>query len=158
MLGLVACNGVQYRQARPMKDFQATQDDIDSVAAATFRLIDARGGISTIVAPASLDPRARQALKHVHPVVAAAPGPENALPAGYVLVREFSVERGQANLQGQWEPVTGLMTAANRTDCGKEHPVPIYIEGADRVSRACKVETCAESRHRVPVDATSPTS
>ena len=45
MLGLVACNGVQYRQARPMKDFQATQEDIDSVAAATFRLIDARGGM-----------------------------------------------------------------------------------------------------------------
>ncbi len=155
-LGLVACNGLQYQQAKRMKDFQVTQDDFNSIAVAAFKLIDARGDIATIVAPASLDPRARQALKKVHPVVAIAPGPANTLPAGYFLVREFNVEEGAANLDGQLGPVTGLMTAANLPDCGKEYSAAFYIEGGDWVSHTYKVATCAESRHWVPFDETSP--
>ncbi|MFI4969476.1 MAG: hypothetical protein ACHP7D_04670 [Lysobacterales bacterium] len=154
--GLVACNGLQYRQAKRMKDFQVTQDDFDSIAAATFKLIDTRRDIDTIVAPASLDLRARRALKRVHSIVAVAPGPAHTLPAGYFLVRVFSVEEGEAHLDGQWGPATGLITAANMPDCGKEYSVAFHIEGGDWVSHAYKVETCAESRHWVPVDEASP--
>lgn len=153
---VVACNGVQYQQARRMTDFHVTQHDFDAIAVVTFKQIDARGEIGTIVAPTSLDPRARQALKHVHPVVAAAPGPANTLPAGYFLVREFSVEEGEAHLDGQLGPVTGLMTAANMRDCGKEYSIAFYIEGGDWVNHAYKVATCAESRHWMPVDEASP--
>lgn len=156
-VGLVACNGLQYQQAKRMKDFQVTQADFNSIAVAAFKLIDPKGDIETIVAPASLDPRARQALKNVHPVVAAAPGPANTLPARYFLVREFIVDEGVANLDGQLGPVTGLMTAANLPDCGKEYTVAFAIEGADWVSHTYKVATCAESRHWVPVDEPSPT-
>ncbi len=128
---LAACNGVQSQQAKRAADFHVTQDDFDSIARVTFKLIDAKGDISTIVAPASLDPRARQALKDVHPTVAVAPGPANTLPAGYFMVRKFSIEEGVARLEGQLGPVTGLMTAANMPDCGKEYSVAFYIEGGD---------------------------
>ncbi|MFC5490340.1 hypothetical protein [Dokdonella soli] len=155
-IGLVACNGLQYRQAKRMTDFQVAPHDFDSIAVATFKLIDAKGEIGTIVAPASLDQRARQALRKVHPTVAVPPGSANTLPAGYFLVREFSVEAGEAHLSGQLGPVTGLMTAANMPDCGKEYSVGFYIEGGDWVSHAFKVATCAESRHWVPIEEASP--
>jgi len=153
---LAACNGLQSQQAKRMSDFQVTQHDFDAIAVTTFKLIDAKGEISTIVAPASLDSRARQALRNVHPIVSVPPGAPNTLPAGYFLVRTFSVEEGEANLDGQLGPVTGLMTAANMPDCGKEYSVAFYIEGGDWVSHAYKVATCAESRHWVPADGASP--
>lgn len=149
---IAACNGLQSQQARRMTDFHATQDDFDSIARATFKLIDAKHDIGSIVAPTSLDPRARQALKNVHSIVAVAAGPANTLPAGYFLVRTFSVEEGVASLEGQLGPVTGLMTAANMPDCGKEYSVAFYLEGGDWVSHAYKVETCAESRRWTPVE------
>lgn len=154
--GLVACDGMQYQQARRMAGFQISQHDFDSIAVVTFKQIDAKGEISTIVAPNSLDPRARQALKKVHPIVAVPPGSANTLPAGYFLVREFSVEEGEAHLDGQLGPVTGLMTAANMPDCGKEYSVVFYIEGGDWVNHAYKISTCAESRHWAPVEEASP--
>jgi hypothetical protein len=152
---LAACNGATYMQAKRMTDFQVTQHDFDAIAVVTFKQIDAHHGIETIVAPASLDPRARQALRNVRPVVAAAPGPQGTLPAGYFLVREFSVDEGEAHLEGQLGPVTGLMTAANMPDCGKEYSIVFSIEGGDWVNHAYKMSTCAESRHWVPVDETS---
>ena len=149
---LAACNGLQYQQTKRMTDFHVTQNDFDSIAVVTFKQIDAKREIHTIVAPASLDPRAREALKQVHPIVAAAPGPANRLPAGYFLVRAFSVEEGEANVVGQLGPVTGQMTAAHMPDCGKEFSVAFYIEGGDWVNHAYKATTCAESRQWVPVD------
>ncbi|MEO5623293.1 MAG: hypothetical protein ABIQ78_07755 [Dokdonella sp.] len=146
---------MQYQQAKRMVDFHVTQQDFDSIARATFKLIDGKGGIDTIVAPLALDPRARQALKNVHPTIAVPPGPANTLPAGYFLVKKFSVDEGEASLDGQLGPVTGLMTAANMPDCGKEYSVAFYIEGGDWVSHAYKVETCAESRHWVPLEEAS---
>ncbi|MEO6689343.1 MAG: hypothetical protein ABIS07_04065 [Dokdonella sp.] len=139
-----------------MADFHVTQQDFDSIARATFKLIDGRGDIGTIVAPADLDPRARKALKNVHPTVAVPPGAANTLPGGYFLVTAFSVEEGEARLEGRLGPVTGLMTAANMPDCGKEYSVSFYIEGGDWVSHAFKAATCAESRHWVPLDGASP--
>lgn len=154
---LAACNGLQYQQTKRMTDFHVTQNDFDSIAVVTFKQIDAKREIHTIVAPPSLDPRAREALKHVHPIVAAAPGPANTLPAGYFLVREFSIEEGEANVVGQLGPVTGQMTAAHMPDCGKEYSIAFYIEGGDWVNHAYKATTCAESRQWVPVeDASSP--
>jgi hypothetical protein len=152
---LAACNGLQYQQEKRMTNFQVTQRDFDAIAVVTFKQIDAKGDIDTIVAPPSLDPRARQALKQVHPIVAAAPGPANTLPAGYFLVREFSVGEGEAHLDGQLGPVTGQTTAAHMPDCGKEYSVAFYIEGGDWVNHAYKAATCAESRHWVPVDEAS---
>lgn len=139
-----------------MADFQVTQHDFDAIAVATFKLIDAKGEIGTIVAHASLDSRAREALRNVHPVVSVAPGAPNTLPAGYFLVSTFKVEEGEAHLDGQLGPVTGLMTAANMPDCGKQYSVAFYIEGGDWVSHAYKVSTCAESRHWAPVDESPP--
>jgi len=147
---------MQSQQAKRMADFQVTQRDFDAIAVATFKLIDTKGQIRTIVAGASLDSRARQALKDVHPVVTSPPGAPNTLPVGYFLVQTFSVEEGEAHLDGQLGPVTGLMTAAGMRDCGKEYSVAFYIEGGDWVSHAFKVSTCAESRHWVPVDEASP--
>jgi hypothetical protein len=152
---LIACNGTQYKQAKRMTDFQVTQSDFDSIAVATFKLIDAKRDINIIVAPASLNSRARQALRNVHPIVTASPGAANTLPVRYFLVREFRVEGGEAYLEGQLGPVTGLLTAANMPDCGKVYSVGFYIEGGDWVSHAYKMTTCAESRHWVPVDGTS---
>ena len=153
---LVACNGAQYKQAKRMTDFQVTQSDFDSIAVATFKLIDAKRDIDIIVAPTSLDSRARQALGNVHPIVTVSPGAANTLPARYFLVREFRVEEGEAHIEGQLGPVTGLLTAANMPDCGKVYSVGFYIEGGDWVSHAYKMTTCAESRHWVPVDEASP--
>jgi hypothetical protein len=155
-IALAACNGAAYMQTKRMADFQVTQHDFDAIAVVTFKQIDAHGGIATIVAPASLDPRARQALQKVHPVVAIAPGAPNTLPAGYFLVRAFSVGEGEAHLDGQLGPVTGLMTAANMPDCGKEYSIVFSIEGGDWVNHAYKMSTCAESRHWTPVDEATP--
>ncbi|MEO5625896.1 MAG: hypothetical protein ABIQ70_07810 [Dokdonella sp.] len=152
---LAACNGLQSQQKKRMTDFHATQNDFDSIAVVTFKQIDAKGEIHTIVAPPSLDPRAREALKHVHPIVTEAPGSANTLPVGYFLVREFSVEEGEANVVGQLGPVTGQMTAAHMPDCAKEYSVAFYIEGGDWVNHAYKATTCAESRQWVPVDEAS---
>jgi hypothetical protein len=152
---LAACNGLQYQQEKRMANFEVSQHDFDAIAVVTFKQIDTKGDIETIVAPPSLDARARQALRKVHPIVAAAPGPANTLPAGYFLVRVFSVGEGEAHLDGQLGPVTGQMTAANMHDCGKEYSVAFYIEGGDWVNHAYKAATCAESRHWVPVDEAS---
>ncbi|MEO7430903.1 MAG: hypothetical protein ABIR62_02540 [Dokdonella sp.] len=153
---LSACNGLQYQQDKRMVNFQVTQRDFDAIAVVTFKQIDAKGDIATIVAPASLDPRARDALRRVHPIVATAPGAANTLPAGYFLVRQFSVEEGEAHLDGQLGPVTARMTAANIPDCGKEYSIVFTIEGGDWVNHAYKASSCAESRHWVPADDPSP--
>jgi len=149
---LAACNGTESRQARRMADFEVTQRDFDAIAVATFKLIDGRGGIATIVAPTSLDPRARKALANVHPTVAIAPGPAHTLPAGYFLVKEFSVDEDGAQLDGQLGPVTGVMTVAGMPDCGKEYSVAFYIEGGDWVSHAYKTATCAQGRQWIPLE------
>ena len=91
----------------------------------------------------------------MHRIVPVAPGPANTLPAGYFFVRSFAIEDGEARLEGQLGPVTGLMTAANMPDCGKEYTVVFYIEGGDWVNHDYKVSTCSESRHWVPVDGAS---
>lgn len=153
---LSACNGLQYQQDKRMANFQVTQRDFDAIAVVTFKQIDVKGDIGTIVAPASLDARAREALRHVHPIVATAPGPAKTLPVGYFLVREFSVEEGEAHLDGQLGPVTEMMTAANMRDCGKEYSIAFTIEGGDWVNHGYKAATCAESRHWVPADEPSP--
>lgn len=153
---VTACNGLQSQQEKRMTDFQVTQRDFDAIAVVTFKQIDAKGQVGTIVAPPSLDPRAREALRHVHPIVAAAPGPANTLPAGYFLVHEFSVEHGEAHLDGQLGPVTGLMTEAHMRDCGTEYSIVFAIEGGDWVNHAYKAATCAESRHWTPADEASP--
>jgi hypothetical protein len=151
-IAVAACNGGAYLQAKRMADFHVTQRDFDAIAIATFKQIDAHGAIATIVAPTSLDPRAREALKAVHPVVSAAPGAVGTLPAGYFLVREFAIEDGEAHLQGQLGPVTGRMTAANIPDCGKEYEIAFAIEGGDWANHGYKMSTCAQSRQWVPVD------
>lgn len=148
---LAACNGTQLTAAR-MKDFEATQDDFDAIARAAFKIIDRAGDVSTIVVPKGLDPRAADALRRVHPTVASAPGAPGTLPDGYFRVSAFSIEDGEAHLDGQLGPVTGLMTAANMPDCGKGYSVSFYIEAGDWVSHAYKTTTCAQSRHWVPLD------
>jgi len=153
---LTACNGSNDIRTKRMTDFQATQHDFDAIAIATFKQIDPRKTIETFVVPASLDARARVALRNVHPVVAAAPGLPNTLPAGHFLVREFSVDAGEATIEGQLGPVTGLVTAGNMLDCGKEYSVTFAIEAGDWVSHAYKTSTCAESRHWIPVDVATP--
>lgn len=54
-LSMASCNSVQYQQARRTADFHVTQDDFDSIARATFKLIDAKHDIGTVVAPITLD-------------------------------------------------------------------------------------------------------
>jgi len=148
---LAGCNGTQLTAAR-MKDFEATQQDFDAIARAAFRIIETKGDVTTIVVPKGLDPRAADALRRVHPTVASAPGAPDTLPDGYFRVTAFSIEEGDAHLDGQLGPVTGLMTAANMPDCGKGYSVSFYIEAGDWVSHAYKTTTCTESRHWVPLD------
>lgn len=152
---LLGCNGMQAKQDKRMQNFEATQQDFDSIARATFKLIDAKGEVNVIVAPTSLEPRALKALRGVHPTEPAAPGADT-LPAGYFRVKAFNIEDGEAHLDGQLGPVTGRMTAANMPDCGKEYSVAFYIEGGDWVNHAYKSTTCSESRHWVPLDEKSP--
>jgi hypothetical protein len=148
---LAGCNGTELT-ARRMQNFEATQDDFDAIARAAFRIIESKGDVTTIVVPSGLDPRAASALRRVHPTVASAPGAPGTLPDGYFRVSAFSIEDGEAHLDGQLGPVTGLMTAANMPDCGKGYSVSFYIEAGDWVSHAYKTTTCAESRHWIPLD------
>ena len=155
---LAACNGLEARQARQaerMKDFEATQWDFDSIARAAFKTIEGRGDVTTIVVPKDLDPRALDALRHVHRVVAVAPGAPGTLPAGYFRVSAFRIEDGAAELEGKLGPATGLMTAANMPDCGKGFSISYYLDGGDWVSHAYKTTTCAESRNWTPLDESS---
>lgn len=153
--GLVACNGMELKQARQaerMRDFEATQSDFDAIARAAFKTIESKGDVNTIVVPKGLDPRALDALRRVHPTVATAPGAPGTLPVGYFRVSAFTIEDGAAELDGQLGPATGLMTAANMPDCGKGYSVSFYLEGGDWVSHAYKTTTCSESRRWVPLD------
>ena len=149
--GLPGCNGTQLTAAR-MTNFEATQQDFDSIARAAFKIIESKGDVTTIVVPKGIDPRALAALRRVHPTVPSAPGAPGTLPDGYFRVSAFSIEDGEAHLDGQLGPVTGLMTAANMPDCGKGYSVSFYIEAGDWVSHAYKTTTCAESRHWIPLD------
>jgi hypothetical protein len=142
----------QAKQAERMKNFEATQWDFEVIARAAFKTIESKGAVTTIVVPKDLDPRALDALRHVHPVVATAPGARGTLPVGYFRVTAFTIEDGAAQLDGQPGPATGLMTAANMPDCGKGYSVSFYLEGGDWVSPAYKTTTCAESRNWTPVD------
>ncbi len=148
---LAGCNGTELT-ARRMQNFEATQDDFDAIARAAFKIIESKGDVTTIVAPSGLDLRAASALRRVHPAVASAPGAPGTLPDGYFRVTAFSIEDGEAHLDGQLGPVTGLMTAANMPDCGKGYSVSFYIEAGDWVSHAYKTTTCDESRHWIPLD------
>jgi len=149
---LVGCNGGKVKQAERMNDFEATQQDFDSIARAAFKMIETKGEVTTIVVPKGLGARALDALHHVHPIVTTVPGAPNTLPIGYFRVTEFSIEDGAAHLDGQLGPATGLMTVANMPDCGKGLSVSFYLEGGDWVSHAYKTTTCADSRHWVPLD------
>lgn len=149
---LIGCNGGKTKQDERMQDFEATQRDFESIARAAFKMIETKGEVTTIVVQKGLDPRALDALRHVHQTVTMVPGAPNTLPVGYFRVTEFSIEDGAANLDGQLGPATGLMTAANMPDCGKGLSVSFYLEGGDWVSHAYKTTTCAESRHWVPLD------
>ena len=152
---LAACNGMEARQARQdarMKDFEATQWDFEMIARAAFKTIESKGDVTTIVVPKGLDPRALDALRHVHPTVATAPGAAGTLPAGYFRVEAFTIEDGAAELDGQLGPATGVMTAANMPDCGKRYSISFYLEGGDWVSHAYKTTTCSKSRHWVPLE------
>jgi hypothetical protein len=152
---LVACNGMEAKQAKQaerMRDFEATQWDFAAIARAAFKTIESKGDVTTIVVSKGLDPRALEALRSVHPTVAAAPGAPGTLPAKYFRVNAFTIEDGVAQLDGQMGPATGLMTAANMPDCGRGYSVSFYLEGGDWVSHAYKTTTCAESRNWTPLD------
>jgi len=156
---LVACNGMEARQAKQdarMKNFEATQWDFDAIARAAFKTIESKGEVTTIVVPKGLDPRALDALRHVHPTVATIPGAAGTLPAGYFRVSAFTIDDGAAELAGQLGPATGLVTAAGMPDCGKGFSVSYYLEGGDWVSHAYKTTSCAESRHWAPLDPKTP--
>ena len=149
---IAACNGGITRQASRMTNFEATQQDFDSIARDVFRRIDPNHSVNFIVVPTSIDPRARKALESVHHIVPAAPGPPGTLPAGYFVLHAFTIEDGAAQVEGQLGPATGLMTAANMPDCGKNYSVAYYLDGGDWVSHSYKLGTCTESRHWVPLD------
>lgn len=152
---LAACNGMEARdakQAARMHDFEATAWDYEVIARAAIKTIESKGDVTAIVVPNGLDPRALDALRHVHPIVRTAPGPAGTLPAGYFRVSAFTIEDGAAEIDGQLGPATGLMTAANMRDCGKGYSVSFYLEGGDWVSHAYKTTTCAESRNWTPAD------
>ncbi len=148
-----------YRQERRLSHFVITADDFNGIAETTFALIDKKGNIQTIVVPSTLDPLAIAALKRVRPVTAYTPAADTAneiLPAGDFLIRKFSIETvdGEvtATIEGQLGPVTRTVTAANLPDCGKIYSVAFILKGGDWFSPSYKVETCAESRHWVPID------
>ena len=153
---LAACNGMEAKQAKQaerMSNFEATQWDFEVIARAAFKTIEGKGEVTTIVVPKGLDPRALDALRHVHPTAPTAPGAPGTLPIGYFRVTAFTIEDGAAQLDGQLGPATGVMTAANMPDCGRGYSVSFYLEGGDWVSHAYKTTTCAESRNWTPLDA-----
>ena len=61
---LVGCNGGKVKQAERMNDFEATQQDFDSIARAAFKMIETKGEVTTIVVPKGLGARALDALHH----------------------------------------------------------------------------------------------
>ena len=156
---LTACDGMTYRQERRLANFLVTADDFNAIAETTFALIDPKNDIKTIAISATLDPRAVAALKRVRPVVPLVQAPTAAaeiLPAGYFVVRMFSIEavdaEPEARIEGQLGPVTKTMTAANMPDCGKIYTVVFVLKGGEWFNPSYKIETCAESRHWVPLD------
>lgn len=156
---LVGCDGAKYRQSQHRENLDATEEDYFSLAQASFKLIDPKGAITTIVVPAELDPRARAALKKIAKLVSPSQIPSSQdylLPAGYFSLQTFSIEDGQSNIEGQLGPVTPSITAAGLPDCGKNYTVVFFLEGLDWVSHSYKITTCTESRHWVPVDAAAP--
>jgi hypothetical protein len=155
---LAACNGMEARQAKQdarMQNFEATAWDFEMIARAALRTIESKGDVTTIVVPKGLDPRALDALRHLHPTVAAAPGAPGTLPSGYFRLTEFTIENGLAQLAGQLGPATGAMTAAGMPDCDRGFSVSFYLEGGDWVSHAYKTTTCAQSRNWTPVEETA---
>lgn len=141
-----------------------TADDFNAIADTTFTLIDPKGDIRMIVIPSTLDRRAVAALRRVRPVapfVQAASTANEVLPAGYFLIRTFSIGEKEgnevaANVEGQLGPVTRTVTGANIPDCGKIYSVAFELTGGEWFSPSYKIETCAESRHWVPVDSSQP--
>jgi hypothetical protein len=161
MAALVAgCDGMQWKQERRMRNFTVKADDFNDIAAAALARIDSKGDIKTLVVPSTLDPRAVAALERIHPTTPYVPPASTTmeiLPAGYFLVHEFTIENSEAGptarLEGQLGPVTRTTTAANLPDCGTIYSIAFYLEGGDWYNPSYKIETCAESRHWVPLDA-----
>ena len=153
VLLLAGCDGAQMRQTARMEHFEANDGDFRLIAKASFDMIDPKKSITTIIAPPELDPRALAALKTIAKVVPTDRVPADMMPAGHFRVRTFSIDDGVAFLQGQLGPVTNAVTAAGLRDCGTIYTVPFELRGGDWASRTYKIETCAESRHWVPVDA-----
>ncbi len=160
LLFLAACDGTQLKQERRLRNFRVTADDFNVIAEAAFKRIDPQENIKLIVVPATLDPRAVAALQRVRQVATftpASPAANELLPAGHFLVRKFEIDASDAepsaSIEGQLGPVTRTLTAANLPDCGKIYSIAYFLRGGDWYNPSYKVETCAESRHWVPVDA-----
>jgi hypothetical protein len=147
---LIASCNIPHRQG-----LEVEEADFGLIARAAFKLIDPKEEIKTIVVPAGTDPRARKALAGMHTVISPAQVPKSStyvLPQGYFLLQSFTIENGEASLEGQVGPVTRALTAIDIPDCGKIYAVPFYLEGDAWIGRTYKVTDCSQSRHWVPVD------
>lgn len=158
-LSLAACDGAQMRHNARPDDSKTFDQDYHVIAVATFKLIDKKGEITTIVIPPGFDALRKNALKGIAKIVVSDDDPHRqgyTLPAGYFAMRTFTIEDGIATIIGQLGPVTATITSVGLPDCGKIYTAQFFLENGDWASHSYKVETCAQLREWWPVDAAAP--
>lgn len=142
---LAACAHRGYRQYQP---FALQHGDFGLIAGAALILVEQYGAVTTIAVPADMDRRAVAALKRRRNIVAAASLPPGRIPAGTLLMEQFSIDAdGVAWFSGDLGP-TGCADG-----CGKSFVVPYELQGDEWHNASYKVVDYAQRREVTPAAA-----
>ena len=134
---------------RDSAHFKVEDSDFSLVAAAALRLVERTAAVTTFVIDAGLDPRAVAALKRLRPVMRrndVLPSAELALPDGYFVIENFSIEDDTAMFEGQLGPITRSAENRNLPGCGLRFSVAFYWQVTSWANHSYKVIDCAKTR------------
>jgi len=142
---VVGCANTGWRENQP---FEQHDSDFAMIAVAAVASIERYGAVTHFAVPPSLDRRALAALKRIRPLVPVGELPTgHALPAGYFLIEEFSIDPdGSAMFAGDLGP-TGCAAG-----CGKNISIPYVLRGDDWFNPSVKVVDYSVRREVIPVN------
>jgi hypothetical protein len=140
---------------RDRSDFHVEDQDFTLIADASLKMIERSHQVAIFVAAADIDPRARDALRRLRPVVA--PGavpqsPDLALPEEYFVIERFTIEDSVAMVEGQIGPITRAAEGKNLPGCGLRFSMAFFWEIKEWRSHSYKILDCAQVRSWTPVD------
>jgi hypothetical protein len=149
---LAACARVPGRSS---KKFEVEDGDYGLIAGAALKLIERVRPISVIVVDKNTDPRARAALRGRRKVISSESLPHTPgylVPPDYFLLRDFTIEDGQAMFEGEVSTEAQRSDTSINKECGLIFSVRFALQGDDWSSDSYKLTDCSQERVWWPKD------